>query len=205
MSEPTGGTPPPQQPGNWQTPSSSQGGFQAAPIEAGPAPGVAYADLVTRVVAYIIDAIIYGVALAVVFLIVGGILLAVGGLVGALLALVVVSVLALFGSAIYFVYTWTTMRASLGQKVLGLETVRAADGATLTRDQAIRRWAFLFGPFVLASVLQQVLGTSNIIGLLLSIATFAYLVYLLYTTSQSPKRQGYHDVQAGTVVIKRTR
>ena len=28
-------------------------------------------------------------------------------------------------------------------------------------------------------------------------------VYLIYTINQSPKRQGYHDVQAGTVVVKR--
>ena len=33
------------------------------------------------------------------------------------------------------------MRASLGQKALGLQTVNAADGATLTRPQAVRRWA----------------------------------------------------------------
>ena len=38
------------------------------------------------------------------------------------------------------------MRASPGQKVLSLETVNAADGATLTQNQAIRRWAFLWGP-----------------------------------------------------------
>ena len=37
----------------------------------------------------------------------------------------------------------------------------------------------------------------------MSLAAFAYMVWLLYTVSQSPKRQGYHDVQAGTVVIRR--
>ena len=46
-------------------------------------------------------------------------------------------------------------------------------------------------------------GAMGILSLLLSAASLAYVIYLLYTTSQSSKRQGFHDVQAGTVVIKR--
>ena len=69
----------------------------------------------------------------------------------------IIAIIALLGSAFYFVYFWQTLRASPGQKMLGLETVNAADGATLTRDQAVRRWAFLFGPQVVASVF-SVLG-----------------------------------------------
>ena len=41
-----------------------------------------------------------------------------------------------------------------------------------------------------------------VIGLLLSFVGMIYSLYLLYTTSQSPKRQGFHDVKAGTVVVK---
>ena len=62
------------------------------------------------------------------------------------------------GSAIYFIYTWTKMRGSPGQRVLGLETLNAADGAVLTQPQAIRRWLFLFGPFVLAQTGSFMLG-----------------------------------------------
>jgi hypothetical protein len=105
------------------------------------------------------------------------------------------------------VWGWTnpTMRASLGQKALNLQTVNAADGATLTREQAIRRWGWLYGVFVLASVCQMVLGTTSLgfLGSLISLATFAYFVYLIWTTSKDAKRQGYHDIQAKTVVVKR--
>ncbi len=80
------------------------------------------------------------------------------------------------------------MRASLGQKVLKLETVNAGDGATLTQNQAIKRWAFLFGPTAAGIVLAIIPG---LVGPLLSLLAFAYAIYLLYTTSQSPKRQGF--------------
>ena len=96
------------------------------------------------------------------------------------------------------------MRASLGQKMLGLETVNAGNGATLTQQQAIRRWAFLFGPQAIVTVLQigsswfvYAFGLMGVLSLLLSLAGLAYTIYLLYTTSQSSKRQGFHDVQAG--------
>lgn len=189
--------------GSWQTPPPpAPGGFQAAPPAAGPAPGVVYADTITRVIAYIIDAIIFFVvAVFVVGLIIIGIFT--GGGIMALVGTVILAVIGLGGSALYFIYTWTRMRASIGQRVLGLETVNAADGATLTQNQAIRRWAFLFGPTALGSVLGYAPGGLGLIGSLVGLLAFIYQVYLLYTVSQSPKRQGYHDVQAGTVVVKR--
>ncbi len=211
MTDPAGGAPTPQDSGSWQTPpppAQMPGGFQVAPPAAGPAPGVAYADLVTRIIAYIIDSILLSIVSFFIAAIVGvailGALLT-GGFILAIIGAAVLAVLVLGASAIYFVYTWTTMRASPGQKILNLETVAAADGATLTRDQAIRRWAFLFGPQALASVGQFALAATSVsfLGPLLSLLAFIYTIYLLYTTSQSPKRQGYHDVQAGTVVVKR--
>jgi uncharacterized RDD family membrane protein YckC len=163
---------------------------------------VVYADTITRVIAYIIDAIIFFVvAVFVVGLIIIGIFT--GGGIMALVGTVILAVIGLGGSALYFIYTWTRMRASIGQRVLGLETVNAADGATLTQNQAIRRWAFLFGPTALGSVLGYAPGGLGLIGSLVGLLAFIYQVYLLYTVSQSPKRQGYHDVQAGTVVVKR--
>jgi hypothetical protein len=97
------------------------------------------------------------------------------------------------------------MRASPGQKVPGLQTVSAADGATLTRPQAVRRWAFLYGFVAVASALQTALGSTSLNALtpLISLATLGYVIYLLWTTSQSAKRQGFHDVKASTVVVKR--
>jgi uncharacterized RDD family membrane protein YckC len=161
-----------------------------------------------RIVAYVIDGIIYGILFGILFAIVGVILLAsllTGGAILALVGALVLAALSLLGSAVYFVYTWTTLRASPGQKILSLETVNAADGATLTRDQAIRRWAYLFGPQAIAMPVQLALGATdlNALSSLVSLAVLGYSIYLLYTASQSPKRQGFHDVQAATVVVKR--
>jgi uncharacterized RDD family membrane protein YckC len=213
MTEPVGGPPAPGDPGETPAPPPAQSGWQAppqvaapggfgAPVAAGPAPGVTYADLVMRIVAYIIDSIIFFIVAVVLgSLIVLGIFA--GGGVVELIGTVLLVALSLVGSAIYFVYFWTTMRASPGQKMLSLETVNAADGATLTRDQAIRRWAFLFGPFALGSALGYAPGVLGVLGSLVGLLAIGYALYLLYSVSQSPKRQGFHDVQAATVVVKR--
>ncbi len=219
-----GTTPPPsgQAPGggNWNQPPAGSpggpaaaGGFQLKPVEAGPAPGVAYADLGIRIGAFVIDAIILAVAFWIIFFIFGAIFVASIfdlGLGLGLILLVVLAAVNLIGSAVYFIYTWTTMRASPGQRMLGLETVNAGNGATLTQPQAIRRWLFLYGPYALVEVLQIgagwfvfTLGFFGALAPLLSLLSLAYGIYLLYTTSQSSKRQGFHDVQAGTVVVKR--
>jgi uncharacterized RDD family membrane protein YckC len=224
MTEPTGGAPmpppsvggpaseppaqqppapqPPHDQGAWQAPPpSSQPQFQQAPVAAGPAPGVAYADLVTRIIAYIIDALILGVVWTIVWTVIVGSLFVTSGFALLTVAGVILGLLWAAASAVYFIYGWTRMRASLGQRVLGLETVNAADGATLTQDQAIQRWIYLFGIPGLLAVLGNIVG---FLGFLLSLAGLAYAIYLLYTASQSPKRQGFHDVKAQTVVIKRT-
>jgi uncharacterized RDD family membrane protein YckC len=197
MTDPAGGAPTPPPPsGNWQAPPP-QGGFnpnfQQAPREAGPAPGITYADTVTRVIALIIDAVIIGVIGWIVSFIFLAISAAVGGL-----AIIIILFGGLVSAAIslaYFVYGWTRMRASFGQKFLNVETVNAADGATLSQNQAIRRWAFLFGP-------QAIVGIIPILGLFAWPLEVLYGLYLLYTVTQSPKGQGFHDLQAGTVVIK---
>ena len=168
---------------------------------AGPA-GLMYANVPSRIFAYIIDAIIMGVAFGILFTIFAGLLIgsAAGGLgFMSFVWFVILLVLYAAGSAIYFIYTWTKLRGSPGQRVLGLETLNAADGAVLTQPQAIRRWLFLFGPFVLAQVAAFMLGG---LGTLLGLLTFGYAIYLLYTAANSPKRQGFHDVQASTVVVK---
>jgi uncharacterized RDD family membrane protein YckC len=183
--------------------------MQMAPAASGPAPGVTYADTVMRVVAYIIDSIIMFVAIVFLAIILGSIAVGIavgGGFIISAIIVAVIAVIALLGSAFYFVYFWQTLRASPGQKMLNLETVNAADGATLTRQQAIRRWAFLFGPQAVATVVQfsgSVSSALGSIGSLLGLVAFFYAIYLLYTVTQNPKRQGFHDVQAGTVVVKR--
>jgi uncharacterized RDD family membrane protein YckC len=197
MTDPAGGAPTPPS-SNWQTPpppapgNFQPGNFQQSNVEAGPAPGVSYADTVTRVIAAVIDGVILWVVNIILVVIAGLIAIAGAGLIIGLLFGVIFAV----ANAVYFVYGWTKMRASFGQKFMNLETVNAADGATLTQNQAIRRWAFLFGPWAVGAIIP-------ILGILIEFLALLYVLYLLYTVTQSSKRQGFHDLQAGTVVVKR--
>ena len=171
---------------------------------AGPA-GVALADIPERIIAFVIDAIILGI----IGFIVSTITLSVlgdnfGGIFGFTVRVHnVVSSLAtaaiMFAvSAAYFIGTWTRMNgATLGQRVLKLSVRDATTGGPITQQQAINRWLFLGAP--LAASFISVWG---FIGLLISLAVLGYEIYLLVTTAQSPTRQGFHDVNAKTVVAK---
>jgi uncharacterized RDD family membrane protein YckC len=193
-----GGSPTPEAPppSAWTAPPP---GPQKA---AGPAPGITYADLGVRIGAYIIDVIVMGVVYGVIATVILAVLGGLGGLAGVVLGFIFVAIFGAAFSAIYFIYGWTALRASPGQKVLNLETVNAADGKTLTQPQAIKRWLVLFGPFVLLTALQLVVR--GVLGSLFGLVSLGYLIYLLYTTNQDAKRQGFHDLQAATVVVKRS-
>ena len=119
-----------------------------------------------------------------------------------LLLSVVVLVINVLLAAIYFIYTWTTMKASPGQRILGLMTVGEADGSALTMNQAIARYVIMFAPSYIASLASTVIP--GILGLLLSLAGLAWTIFLIYTTANDPKRQGFHDKYAHSVVIKPT-
>jgi uncharacterized RDD family membrane protein YckC len=164
--------------------------------------GLVYADIPYRLLAYIVDGFIMAIAFGILYGIFGALLIgsALGGF-DLMFFIWFVILVALYaaGSAIYFIYTWTKMRGSPGMRILGLEVLNAADGAALTQPQAIRRWLFLFGPFVLGQVASMMLGG---IGTLVGLLIVAYAIYLLYTAANSPTRQGFHDVQAATVVVK---
>jgi uncharacterized RDD family membrane protein YckC len=210
--EPAPGAPDPAQPagGSWQeapTPGAAPTFAQQAqswkPAEVAPGPtaGIAYADLPIRIGAYIIDAVILGIVTVLLYTILAGFLLFGGGFGGLLIFAIIAGVLSLIISAVYFVYTWTTMKASPGQRMLGLMTVNEADGNALTQNQAITRWALLSAPWIIGFVFNQVYSYS-IFGLLVSLAGLGWTIYLLYTTANDPKRQGFHDKYAKTVVVK---
>lgn len=197
---PTGGYPgPTSSGGSWQPPTPPPG-FQPAPAASGPAPGISYAGLVERLIALVID----GLILLIPLLILSTVLFFIPFL-GSLLS----SVLSAGLGAAYFVWAWTSQRASFGQRILKLETVSAADGSTLRQDVAITRALWLVGPGAAASFLSTLVGlvlpvvVAAIPSLILSLASLGYALYLAYTVSQSPRRQGYHDAKAGSVVIKR--
>jgi uncharacterized RDD family membrane protein YckC len=199
--------------GTPETPPGQPGTSWQAPAAAAPVPGTAgfvYADVPNRIIALIID----GIILAVISFLITAVLYGIVGqpvefsvsstsiatsvnyvsvLLGAILSLVV--------GAVYWIYSWTSMRASPGQKMLGMQVGNSPDGQTLTQEQAIRRWAVLFAPFSLSQVVYVV----PTLGALLGLLTFLYAIYLLYTTAQSPTKQGFHDTFANTMVVKASR
>ena len=202
--EPTPDSPPPPAPppsAGWTAPAS-------AGASAAGAGGLVYADVPNRAIAYIIDAII----LFVINLVIGIVL---GAILGPTVSIdfntgqvatnwggaVVSAIVSTLVTGLYFVYTWTSMRGSPGQRMLGMQVGNAADGATISMDQAIRRWIFLGAPFGLASALAGV----GVLGIIIGLAGLAYFIYLLVTTAQSPTKQGLHDRYANTVVVKSAR
>ena len=212
--DPAPGAPDPAQPagGNWQqapTPGAAPTFAQQAqnwkPAEVAPGPtaGIAYADLPVRIGALFID----GIILAIVGIIVNSILVAIlfaslftvgtgAFIIGGLIILVINVII----GAVYFIYTWTSMKASPGQRILGLMTVNESDGAALSQSQAITRYLIMFAPGYVGSLASNVVG--GVVGLILSLAGLGWSIYLLYTTANDPKRQGFHDKYAKSVVVK---
>ena len=188
------------------TPAPAPAPAPAAAAGPGGTTGLVYADVPNRAIAYIIDSIILGVIFAVVFGILAGIGLATstiangsssfnyfGGIIFALVGLAI--------SAGYFIYTWTSMRATIGMRILGMQIGNAGDGKTLTTDQAVRRWLALGAPFSIV----QAFNPFPLLGILIGLAAFVWFLYLLYTTYSSPTKQGFHDVFANTMVVKAVR
>jgi uncharacterized RDD family membrane protein YckC len=206
--------PPAQQPQPTEpsTPPPQSGWSTAPPPPPAPTPvagaaGLVYADVPNRAIAYIIDVVI----LVVINVILGIILFAIFGSSTTIsssgsisvnwLATIVYALVGTAISAVYFIYTWTSMRGTVGQKALSMQVANAADGRTLTQEQAVKRWIYLGGPIGLIQALTPVAG----LGLLIGLLGIAYFIYLLWTTAQSPTKQGFHDIQAGTAVVKAAR
>ncbi len=210
--EPSGGSPPPESPAPGPAPAAPAA-WQAAPPPQ-PTPGAAgfvYADVPNRIIALIIDAIILGIINIIITAVIGAVL-------GAqykvdiddqfnvsvqtnFLSAAVTLIATLAVDAAYWIYMWTAQRGSIGLKALGMQVGNFPDGATLTQNQAIRRWVALGGPLPIAQTLNQVPA----IGFLIGIASLAYYVYLLYSTAKSPTKQGFHDKFANSVVVKAAR
>jgi uncharacterized RDD family membrane protein YckC len=207
MTEPT----PPPSPASTPAPTPAPtpeapppvAGWAAPPST--PVPGAAgyvYGDVPNRVFALIIDAIILLVAYVIVGIVLAAIGLSTGTLattgsfnpIGTLVLGIVLAVI----NAGYFVWSWTSMRATFGMRALGMQVGNAFDGKTLTMDQALRRAVALWGPQWAASFLSGV----PVIGGLLSLLAFLWALYLLYSTATSPTKQGFHDKFANSVVVK---
>ena len=195
-------SPPPAEPSAWGK----------APDPVPGTAGFAYADVPNRIFALIIDVIVLAIIGAVVGAVLGAIIGPIYEVKGDLLngtlrvdtnyfALLVGLVANMVVSAVYWIYCWTRLRASVGQRLLGMQVGNFPDGKTLTQDQAIRRWVALGGVFPIAQVINQLPA----LGALISLAIFVYTLYLLYSTAKSPTKQGFHDKFANSVVVKASR
>lgn len=187
--------------------------FPSAPTPSGtpaataPPSGLVYADVPNRIIAYILDAILVGI-----FTFIVGVILAGLGLTAVkvnsdlsvsidYVAAAVQGILGLLISAGYFIYTWTRMRGTLGMRALGMQIGNAGDGATMTTAQGVRRYVALSAPAILAQVFTGI----PLIGVVISLAGLIWYIWLLYSTAQSPTKQGWHDTFANTQVVKAAR
>jgi uncharacterized RDD family membrane protein YckC len=184
--------------------------LQGTPPVPGPM-GLIYGDVLNRSIAYIIDAIIIGIITAILSAVVGAIFGPVisfdslnslfnGGNVNWLVVILDFAI-GLAVSVAYFVYLWTSQRATLGMRVMSLQVGNETNGATLGRDQALMRWALLFGP----AALSQAFWPVPLLGMILGLASFVWFLVLLFTTWSSPTKQGIHDRTAHTMVVKSVR
>ena len=213
-------SPPPPPPSDWQStpqqpssPPPAGGGSSGLPSwtanitsqapVAGPA-GFYYADVPNRIIAFIIDYIVFFL----VFVIVGVLTVSIFGVntivgqVQSTTSVLVQNVLSYLLVGAYFVYTWTSMRGTLGMKVLGMQIGQQGDGQTITFNQGIIRYAVMFGPGFVAGLLSAFVLS---LGLIASLIAFIWFIALLVTTAQSPTKQGIHDKYAQTMVVKAAR
>ena len=176
------------------------------PIAASGTTAFVYGDVPNRIIAYIIDIVMIVIISILVGIILGAIGFAVvsGTGTSATTNWVAGIIFALIGLAIsggYFVYFWTRDRATIGMRVLGLQIGTAGTGATITTDQAVRRWLALGAIFSILQTLNQL----PFLGFLFGLAAFGWVIFLLLTTWRSPTKQGWHDVFANTAIVKATR
>ena len=155
------------------------------------APGLIYAGALARIVAYVIDIILIGVATLAVL----GVLAAVFPADQAA-AYIAYTVLASAVELVYFVGFWTaSSRATLGMRVLKLQIGNAADGRTLRPEQAVRRWVALGFPLTLLGLVPVLAGAASGVYSL-------WLIVLTISMATSPTKQGIHDRFARSAVVQ---
>lgn len=172
---------------------------------------IAYADAASRLVAYLIDGVLVGVAIFVVAFVMTRFLgptLSTASGDGIPRASVdqgralVNAVMATTLSGVYFVGCWVAFRKTIGQRLLGMVVQRETDGDRLRLSQALVRW-FLLGAWwgLLAVLLLSVPGAA----LILALAIAVWDLVLLGTTARDGRKRGLHDRLAGSVVHRSVR
>jgi uncharacterized RDD family membrane protein YckC len=159
----------------------------------GPA-GFFYADVPNRSIAMVIDVI------AMIFIwVIAGIISAVIFSGGSTAYNIVQFVLGYGVLAAYFLWTWVSMRGTLGMRLLGMQIGHQVDGRTLSYEQGAIRFGVLFGPWIVLGIIAAFVPSLTAITGLLDIVWF---IVVLVTMAQSPTKQGIHDRYAQTMVVK---
>ena len=159
--------------------------WEAPEEPAGPAPGLAFGGFGPRLLAYLVDTLILvGVITVLVLLVAIPFARSAGNRVGSSLTpaegiFVTLVILIVLGVMLgYFPWFWTRGGATPGMKLMNLRVVRDSDGGPLSVGQAILR---LIGYWV---------------------SSFAFYLGFIWIFIDK-RRRGWHDLIAGTVVVKR--
>jgi uncharacterized RDD family membrane protein YckC len=199
MSEPTPGGEPPDilPPAPPADPPQVRWAVPKPVSEVPGAPGLAFADIPTRVVAYIVDAAIVGIVGSVVAIALGfaewtttttsRYAWVSGSTLSVSFALV---------GLVYFVFFWSGgRRATIGQRIFDIQVGNAFDGRPLNLGQAVRRWVG-YGSFLgLFAIVPNLGGFASLAELVLILA-------LLMTAARSPTKQGFHDRFANSALVR---
>ena len=174
-------TPSPAAPVTWTPPT----------MEAGPAPGIAFAPHGQRLVAYVIDGLIVGIVVSVLTLI--GMLLLFRGVsidpstgdidpssisAGSVIGFVLLIVVGTLLSLLYFPFFWARGGQTPGMRPFGLVVVRDRDGAPIGWGTALLR----------------------LVGMYVAYVVF-YVGFIWIFIDK--RRRGWQDLIAGTIVVKR--
>jgi uncharacterized RDD family membrane protein YckC len=191
MQDPPPPPPPPSGPPPQYVSPTPIGSFLGAYPAKTHAAGASYGGFWIRLVARIVDGIIIGIPLSVIFgvfvVLAGGIAstatnttdqnaqAAVGlGLVGAWLLIVI---LAGIGTVVYFVYFWGTSGSTLGMRIFKLRIVDADTGAPIGMARAIVRY---------------------LMSIVNSLACYIGWIWVAF----DPRKQGWHDKVANSIVLQ---
>jgi uncharacterized RDD family membrane protein YckC len=199
---PSASAPPPVVPP--PPPGSAPGVGWATPVVARQevAPGLVFSDTVSRFVAYLVDVILISILVGILAELFGWgprevpFAQGVGTLDQAFDVSLEYTIASVVIGGLYFIASWSGgRRATLGQRLFGIQVGNAFDGKPLRLDQAVRRW-LAFGDFA------QVFGIVPAISLAISSLVLLWNVALLITTATSPTKQGLHDRFANSAVVR---
>ena len=167
------------------------------PLEVPGAPGLVFAGVATRFVAFLIDSILISIPALVISAIQPAPATETMTFEQALNYTDPVTSIVLMGiGLVYFVGFWTgERRATPGMRIMKLQVGSAFEGNTLTLGQAVTRWAFLGQPLGLLALVPGLAGAAATISLI-------YTIVLLASTAISPTKQGIHDRMARSAVVQ---